>query len=55
MMSKDTKNRELVLIKDLKEMENKACKDTNFFNDSTDELKKRHEEEIKKVSERVVR
>ena len=55
MLSKDTKDRELVLTKDLKEMENKAHKDTNFFNDSTDELKKRHEEEIKKVSERVVR
>ena len=55
MLSKDAKNRESALIKDLKEMENKAREDTNFFNDSTDELKKRHEEEIKKVSERVVR
>ena len=55
MLSKDAKNRELVLIKDLKEMENKACEDTNFFNDSMDELKKRHEKEIKKVSKRVVR
>ena len=55
MLSKDTKNRESVLIKDLKEMKNKAHEDTNFFNNPMDELKKRHEEEIKKVSERVVR
>ena len=49
MLSMDAKNRELVFIKDLKELENKSHKDTNFFNSSMDELKKRHEEGIKKV------
>ena len=36
----DAKNRELVFIKDLKELENKSHKDTNFFNSSMDELRR---------------
>lgn len=55
MLSTDAKNKESAFVKDLKELENKSREDTNFFDNSMDELKKRHEEEIKKVSERVVR
>ena len=41
MLSTDAKNKELAFVKDLKELENKSRKDTNFFNNSTGELKKR--------------